>query len=323
MERVRHATKLTELRKTNAVLTVRRIFFYVAVFGLLVGLAGLVLTRPKRVDEAQLSGLTPNLVRGEEIFFAAGCASCHSAPKSQGNEKLLLTGGRRFETEFGTFLAPNISSDPNVGIGSWSALDLANALVHGTGPDGQHYYPAFPYNSYANMTPSDIVSLHAFLRTLPAADTESEEHDVGFPFNIRRSLGGWKLLFSKPGWVVEGDLTDQELRGRYLVEALGHCAECHTPRNRLGGLKRGLWLSGAPNPNGKGRIPGLTPDQLDWSSADIAEYLKSGFTPDYDSAGGEMVEVIENTSQLSDDDRLAIAAYLKVVPERQIELEPE
>ncbi|MEX0350085.1 MAG: c-type cytochrome [Paracoccaceae bacterium] len=297
----------------------RRFFTTAAVVAVLVGLAGFVLTRPQRVDQAQLDGITPDLKRGEAVFYAAGCASCHSAPDAAEEEKLALAGGHRFETDFGTFIAPNISSDPVAGIGSWSALDLANALIQGTGPEGQHYFPAFPYTSYANMTAEDVVSLHAFLATLPAVTTESSAHEVGFPFNIRRGLGGWKQLYLEPGWVVEGDLTDQQIQGRYLVEALGHCAECHTPRNRLGGLKRDQWLSGAPNPNGKGRIPGLTADQLDWSEADIAEYLKSGFTPDYDSAGGEMVAVIENTSRLSDDERMAIAAYLKAVPVPQTE----
>lgn len=292
----------------------RRILFFAATAIVLAGLVGLVLTRPQSVDPAQLAGLTPDLTRGEAVFHAAGCASCHSAPNASGTEKFALGGGRRFETEFGTFIAPNISSDPEAGIGSWSALDLANALRHGTGPKGQHYYPAFPYTTYANMEAEDIVSLYAFLGTLPAVSHESVPHEVGFPFNLRKGLGAWKLLYLQPGWVVKGELTDQQLRGRYLVEALGHCAECHTPRTALGGLKRDLWLTGAPNPNGKGRIPGLTADQLTWSEADIAEYLSSGFTPDYDSAGGEMVEVIENTSQLSDDDRQAIAAYLKIVP---------
>lgn len=292
----------------------RRILLFAVLVMLMVGLAGLLLTRPQRVDPAQLAGLTPDVTRGASVFYSAGCASCHSASDAREEEKLVLSGGRRFETDFGTFVAPNISSDPDAGIGSWSALDLANALKHGTGPKGQHYYPAFPYTSYAKMTVEDVAALHAFLNTLPASDAASIPHDVGFPFNIRRGLGLWKLLFSGSGWVVEGDLTDQQIRGRYLVEALGHCSECHTPRNGLGGLKRDLWLIGAPNPNGKGRIPGLTTAQLDWSEADIAEYLKSGFTPDYDSAGGEMVEVIENTSKLSDEDRLAIAAYLKSVP---------
>ncbi|AXT28951.1 diacylglycerol kinase (plasmid) [Ruegeria sp. AD91A] len=297
----------------------RRLFIFAAVIAVLVGLVGLVLIRPKRVDQTLLDGVTPDHERGEVVFYAAGCASCHSAPSAAGEELLELAGGRRFETEFGTFIAPNISSDPVAGIGSWSALDLANALFHGTGPEGQHYFPAFPYTSYSNMTAEDVASLHAFLATLPAVATESFPHEVGFPFNIRRGLGGWKLLYLEPGWVVEGDLTDQQIQGRYLVEALGHCAECHTPRNGLGGLKRDLWLAGAPNPGGKGRIPGLTADQLDWSEADIAEYLKSGFTPDYDSAGGEMVEVIENTSRLSDNERFAIAAYLKAVPVPPIE----
>ncbi|WP_299986940.1 cytochrome c [uncultured Ruegeria sp.] len=292
----------------------KRFFLFTAFIALLVGLAGLVLTRPQRMDQSQLDDLNPDLARGEIVFHAAGCASCHSAQGAIGEDKLMLSGGRRFETDFGTFIAPNISSDPEVGIGSWSVLDLANALIHGTGPEGQHYFPAFPYTSYAHMTTDDVVSLHAFLSTLPAVTAESKAHEVGFPFNVRRGMGGWKLLFMTPEWVVEGDLTDQQRLGRYLVEALGHCAECHTPRNSLGGLKRDLWLTGAPNPNGKGRIPGLTSDQLDWSEADIGEYLKSGFTPDYDSAGGEMVEVIENTSRLTDEDRLAIAAYLKAVP---------
>ncbi|MFA3919125.1 c-type cytochrome [Ruegeria hyattellae] len=292
----------------------RRIFLFAAVAALLVGLAGLLLTRPQRVDHVILDGISPDLANGEIVFYAGGCASCHAAPDAVGEENLILAGGRRFVSGFGTFIAPNISSDPLAGIGSWSTLDLANALIHGTGPKGQHYYPAFPYTTYANLTAEDVVSLHAFLGTLPAVATESKAHEVGFPFSVRRGLGGWKLLFMAPGWVVEGDLTEQQIRGRYLVEALGHCAECHTPRNGFGGLKRELWLAGAPNPSGKGRIPGLTSGQLDWSEADIAEYLKSGFTPDYDSAGGDMVEVIENTSRLTDDDRLAIAAYLKVVP---------
>ena len=201
--------------------------------------------------------------------------------------------------------------DTTNGIGAWSLNDFANAVQKGVSPDGKHYYPAFPYGTYARMNAQDIVDLWAYMQTLPADSKPSQPHDVGFPFNIRRGLGLWKLLFVSDDWIEEPSASEN---GRYLVEALGHCAECHTPRNGLGGLKRDLGLTGAPNPSGKGRIPGLTSAQLDWSEADIAEYLKSGFTPDYDSAGGEMVEVIENTSRLTDEDRLAIAAYLKAVP---------
>lgn len=282
--------------------------------GLVAAGAGWYLTSPDRIDASAAEGITPDLALGETLFYAGGCASCHSAPEAEGADKLVLAGGRRFPSDFGTFLAPNISPDPEAGIGNWTAAELADAVLKGTSPNGAHYYPAFPYTSYSRMSVADVVSLHAFLQTLPADATESQPHEVGFPFSIRRLLGGWKLLFASEGWIVEGDLTDVQERGRFLVEGPGHCGECHTPRNALGGLDTAKWLSGAPSPDGKGRIPDITPGGLDWSEADIAEYLKSGFTPEFDSAGGEMAAVVENTGHLSDADRAAIAAYLKAVP---------
>ena len=155
--------------------------------------------------------------------------------------------------------------------------------------------------------------LIAHLRTLPADATPTKPHDVAFPFTIRRGLWLWRVLFAPADWVAPADTPELE-RGRYLVEALGHCAECHTPRNVLGGLQISAWLSGAPLPVGDGKVPGLTSDHLDWSAVDIAEYLKSGFTPEYDVVGGEMADVVENTSQLTDEDRAAIAAYVKALP---------
>ncbi len=270
------------------------------------------LTAPKTLSEADLSGLTPDPVAGALTFAAAGCASCHVAPDDKG-EDLVLSGGTAFTSPFGTFYAPNISPSDQ-GIGQWSDAEIANAVVHGVNADGQHLYPAFPYTSYERADLQDVVNLVAYLRTLPASDQTSRPHDVGFPFNIRRSLGGWKLLFDHPDPVVTGDLTPEQLRGREIVEGLGHCGECHTARNALGGLEYDRWLVGAANPTGDGRIPNITPAALNWSKADIAEYLRSGFTPDYDTAGGEMAEVIRNTAQLTDDDRNAIAAYLKIVP---------
>ncbi|WP_300514321.1 c-type cytochrome [Aliiroseovarius sp.] len=292
----------------------RRFLGVVLIAGAISAITGWVLTAPVSLDKTALAGITPDPERGRAVFFAGGCAACHSAPEASGEDRLLLGGGRGFATDFGTFYAPNISPHPEAGIGQWSVLELANALLYGTSPNGQHYYPAFPYTSYAQMTLEDAVSLHAFLGTLPLVDTPNRPHDVSFPFNIRRTLGGWKLLFNRGGWVVEGELTEQQARGRYLVEGLGHCGECHTARNLLGGVRLGAWLAGAPNPNGKGRIPDITAAGLDWSESDIAEYLKSGFTPEFDTAGGEMTDVIENTSQLTDEDRAAIAAYLKRVP---------
>ncbi len=286
---------------------------YIVILALIGMAAFWVVTRPERVDEARIAQLAPDAARGEAVFWAAGCAACHAAPEAEDEERRVLSGGMAFPSPFGTFHAPNISPDPDHGIGGWSVTDLANAMLHGTAPDGAHYYPAFPYASYARATLSDVGDLHAYLMTLPASDTPDRAHDVGFPFNIRRSLGGWKMLFTHDDWIVP--VSGERLeRGRYLVEALGHCGECHTPRNALGGLDYTRWLQGAPSPDGKGRVPGLTPDKLDWSETDIAAYLSTGFTPEYDVAGGLMTDVIKNLSHLPEDDLRAIAAYLKAVP---------
>ncbi|MEY1555406.1 c-type cytochrome [Yoonia sp. R2331] len=273
--------------------------------------AGLWITRPSPLPSDALDGLTGDAAAGEITFAAAGCASCHRAPEASDGP---LSGGRSFVSPFGTFYAPNISPHASAGVGNWSDHDLASAIMRGVSPGGAHYYPAFPYDSYQNAAPQDVVDIIAYLRTLPASDTANRPHDVSFPFNIRTSLGGWKLLFARPGWVLDDPATAELERGRYLVEALGHCGACHTPRNVLGGPVTANWLGGAPDPSGQGRIPNITSGGLDWSVEDIASYLESGFTPDFDSAGGEMVDVIANTSQLSDSDRLAIAAYLKAVP---------
>ncbi len=277
------------------------------------------LSAVSRVDPSLVEGLRGDVARGELAFNLGGCASCHAPPDVRGEGRLVLSGGRKIASPFGTFLVPNISPDPVNGIGSWSNLDFVNAMVFGTGRDGQHLYPAFPYTSYRRAAIGDIVDLKAYMDTLPAISVPSQPHELPFPFNIRRSLGLWKLMFLRSGWVMNDDaLSPLELRGRELVEGLGHCSECHTPRNILGGAKTGQWLQGAPNPSGKGRIPDLTPHVggLEWSAADIAEYLTSGFTPEFDTAGGEMADVVENISKLPAEDRTAIAAYLKALPGR-------
>lgn len=233
------------------------------------------------------------------------------APETE--DPAVLAGGRAFVTDFGTFHAPNISTDTAAGIGGWTDEQIASAIVKGTSPDGAHYYPAFPYAAYGRMEMQDVVDLIAHLRGLPADNTPDRPHDLSFPFNIRASLGGWKLLFANPDWVIDGDLSAVQVRGRMLVEGLGHCGECHTPRNPLGGLRRDDWLAGAPLQGEDGQVPSLRSADLKWSEADIVSYLKTGLTPDYDSAGGEMVEVIKNTSKLPDSDLQAIAAYLLLV----------
>ncbi|MDD9978369.1 MAG: cytochrome c, partial [Boseongicola sp.] len=227
---------------------------------------GLWITRPQTIEPERFANLSGDATKGEMVFWAGGCASCHVAPES--TDKLVLAGGQSFVSDFGTFKAPNISTD-SAGLGNWTLQNFANAMLEGTSPEGSHYYPAFPYGSYARMTDGDVADLWAFMQTLPADATPSEPHDLAFPFSIRASVGGWKLLFFGTDPVLDNPPSE---RGQYLVEALGHCAECHTPRNILGALETSRWMAGAPNPSGKGRIPGLTPTQLSWSASDIAYY---------------------------------------------------
>ncbi len=280
--------------------------------------AAFYLTRPEPFSPDAMANLQGNAEQGAQVFRAGGCASCHMAPDAaNAGLAVEMPGGIAFASEFGTFYAPNISPDPVQGIGGWSALDLANAMVRGVGRSGEHLYPAFPYASYRNTTLQDVADLYAYLLTLPPDPTPNRAHELSFPFNLRATLGFWKLLFVKDDWVVTGDLSEVEERGRYLAEGLGHCAECHTPRNILGGMERDAWLTGVPGLLGKSDVPGLTPDQLQWSEIDIAYYLRSGSTPDFDSVGGEMVDVVENFAHLSNDDRNAVAAYLKRVPARK------
>ena len=293
-----------------------------AIAALAIVAAGLfwLLTLPRPLAATALPDLTGDPINGARMFWAGGCASCHAAPGAKGDDKLKLGGGLALNTPFGVFRVPNISTDRETGIGSWSTLDFVNAMQRGLAPDGRHYYPAFPYASYARIRASDIIDLKAFLGTLPEIRNTVAGHKLGFPFNIRRGLGLWKLVYLNDAPVVELAGADGlALRGRYLVEGPGHCGECHTPRDVAGGVKSTAWLSGAPNPEGKGVIPNITPhgEGLDaWSAKDIAYYLESGFTPDFDSVGGAMVAVQENMARLPADDRAAIAAYLKAVPAR-------
>ena len=284
----------------------------------LIGAAAFIgLTRPSALSpatEEALAALPGDAEAGEAVFWAAGCASCHAAPGARGEDRLVLAGGRRFETEFGVFLAPNISTDPDHGIGGWSLAQFATAMIEGVSPDGRHYYPAFPYTSYRLAELQDIADLKAFLDGLPASDRANDAHSLRFPYGFRRGVGLWKRLALEDSWAVTGDLTEEEARGRYLSEALAHCAECHTPRDRLGRLDRSRWLAGAPNPSGSGRIPGITPATLTWSPGEIAGYLASGFTPEFDTAGGTMAAVVASLGQLPREDLDAIAAYLARVP---------
>jgi mono/diheme cytochrome c family protein len=279
-----------------------------------------VATMPRGLSSAALAALPEgDASRGETWFWAGGCAACHAAPKAEGDDRFRLGGGLVLKTPFGSFVAPNISPHPEAGIGAWSAADFADAMQRGVSPDGRHYYPAFPYTSFIRMEPADVADLWAYLRTLPEVETVPPGHDLAFPYSFRRGIGLWKLAFLSGATGVEFDTADPLVaRGQYLVEGAGHCGECHTPRNAAGALDYGRWLAGGPDPDGEGRIPNITPggDVGGWSAGDIAYFLETGFTPDYDSVGGSMAEVQRSMAMLTGDNRAAIAAYLKAVPEK-------
>jgi mono/diheme cytochrome c family protein len=283
------------------------------------------LTEPKPAfarDQWQAYEAGGDAERGRIVFEAGGCSSCHATPAQP--DRLKLGGGLRLKSPFGDFVVPNISPHPQDGIGAWKVVDLANAMMTGVSPSLTHYYPAFPYTSFQRVRIDDVRDLMAFLRTLAPVSGKAGDHDLAFPFNVRRGLGLWKLLFLD-GKALEPDPTNSAEwnRGRYLVEGLGHCAECHSPRNLLGAIIANRRFAGGPNPIGKGRVPNITSDDTGlgkWTQKDVAELLDSGLTPDGDSVGSSMAEVVKNMAQLPAADRDAIATYLKSLPPLKTEV---
>ena len=254
--------------------------------------------------------------RGAYLAAAAGCADCHTDRPHGGR---LYAGGRALTTPFGTFYAPNITPDLETGIGQWSDAQFLNALREGVRPDGSNYFPVFPYPSFTKITDEDARAIKAYLFTQPAAKQSNRAHDVAFPFSWRFLQNGWKLLFFSPGpFRPAPERGEAYNRGAYLVTALAHCSECHTPRNWFGATQPSRFLAGtAHGPDGKA-VPNITQDSETgigkWSDDDIVTLLKDGQTPDFDFVGGAMAEVVKNTAQLTNADRHAIAVFLKSVP---------
>jgi mono/diheme cytochrome c family protein len=271
------------------------------------------LTIPATVPASALPQRQPNLENGQTMFYAGGCASCHATPGQ--DDKTKLGGGFALRSPFGTFYAPNISPDRNDGIGKWSEPDFVSAMVKGTAPDGSHLYPAFPYASYQRMRYDDIRDLFAYLKTLPAVQGKAKPHELPFPFNIRRTLGVWKFLFLD-GKPFQPDASKDVAwnRGAYLVNGPGHCAECHSPRNVLGGIIDSQRFAGGPEPTGDGFVPNITQKSLTLSQENLVKLLETGETPDGDTIGGEMAKVTSNTGKLGAADREAIATYVRSLP---------
>jgi mono/diheme cytochrome c family protein len=296
----------------------------VALVLVVVGVAAFwLLTIPATIPEAALGPHSPDLANGKVIFFAGGCAECHATPKQE--DKTRLGGGLALKSPFGTFYVPNISPDLKDGIGSWSEASFVTALQKGTSPDGRHYYPALPYTSYQRMRREDLRDLFAYLKTLPPVQGKVRDHDLPIYLRWRRPIGAWKILFLD-GREFTADTTKpaQWNRGAYLVNGPGHCAECHSPRNFLGGIIATQRFAGGPNPDGEGWIPNITQAGIgDYSEKDIALILDTGETPSGDSVGAQMAAVVRTTGQLSPEDRAAIAAYIKSLPPLQGPKPPE
>ncbi len=256
------------------------------------------------------------VTRGAYLATAADCAACHTDSEHGGQP---YAGGRALATPFGTFYSPNITPDPETGIGRWSDANFLRALHEGVRPDGANYFPVFPYPSFTGILDPDALAIKAYLFSLPAVRRENRPHDVGFPFSWRFLQNGWKLLFFSPGRFEPAPAKNADSnRGAYLVTALAHCGECHTPRNWFGASETSRFLAGTSDgPDGK-PVPNITPDIKTgigkWSLDDVVGLLTDGHTPDFDFAGGAMSEVVKSTSQLTDADRRAIAVYLRSVP---------
>jgi len=309
----------------------RKLIVAVIVLGL-IGLAGFyVLTIPHSLAASDLPDHKLDVANGKYLFAAGGCESCHAAPASDKcddkrvKDQEVLAGGRCLLTPFGTFNVPNISPDPDHGIGKWTPAQFVNAMKYGVAPDGSHLYPAFPYPSYQHMKVEDLIDLKAYLDTLPASKNVVPPHNLSFPFSFRRGLGLWKLLYVNGQEVAPpANATPAVARGAYLTLGPGHCSECHSPRNIIGGIIASRAFSGGPSPVGGGFIPNITSDDETgigkWPENDIAQSFKDGFKPSrdgglsIDSYGSDMAAVQRNLAQLSDDDRTAIAAFLKTLP---------
>lgn len=293
-----------------------RLIVILVALGPLGGIALWAVTTPRPA----LKGAPPDRQgdpgKGQLIFAAGDCASCHASPGQP--DRLRLGGGLALASPYGTFRPPNISPDAADGIGTWRTTDLANALLSGVSPAGTHYYPAFPYTSYAKMQPGDVADLMAYLRTLPAVSGRPPPHDLNPLFRFRRVLGLWKIaFFDRTPIVPEPNRDDVWNRGRYLTEAVAHCAECHSSRNLFGAVKPDTRFAGGVDPEGVGYVPNITPARTaDWSEQQIAEMLKSGNTPNHGRVGSSMTGVVTNTAMLSQSDRDAIAVYIKSLPPR-------
>ena len=263
--------------------------------------------------EPARAGVTDIQQRGELAFHIGGCTNCHTAKNGA-----LLAGGDAIASPYGDFYAPNITPDPETGIGGWTLEQFVRAMREGRDPEGSPLYPSFPYTSYTRLTDEDLSALKAYLDKLPAVSQASRPHDLWFPFNLRWGLYLWQWLFFTPERFQPDPTRDAAWnRGAYLALAPGHCGECHTPRTFYGVLDWDRAFTGAQL--GKEKVPNITPEPKNgigaWSAGDLETFLKLGMTPDGDFVGSEMAKVVNNsTGKLPDADLAALVTYLRSLP---------
>jgi len=278
-------------------------------------------TKPS-VNEASFAGQTQEqfsrlVKQGEYIYRAAGCYGCHTDTKQHGQP---LAGGHALVTPFGTFYTPNITSDPETGIGRWSEQDFQRALREGRNPAGDNYYPSFPYPSYTKLTDDDLHALWTYLKIQPPVQQANRKHKLKWFARSRSFVGTWKgLYFTSGAYRPDAEKSVTWNRGAYLAEAAAHCGECHTPRSALGGIQTELHYAGTRDGPDDSVVPNITPDKKTgiggWRASELVTYLGTGLTPDGDSAGDLMAEVIDNgLHYLRKEDLAAIAEYVLSQP---------
>jgi mono/diheme cytochrome c family protein len=253
------------------------------------------------VDNPEIATDAASIERGAYLYQAGGCGSCHEPAGAEGP-----SGGYEIESPFGgTFHVPNITPDAETGIGGWTGRDFLLAMKHGRKPSGGFYWPAFPYRSYKGMSDEEVLDLAAYLQSIPAISNEVVPHD----------LPAWQFSWQMAGWNIMANFLEgtppaisddpQIQRGAYLARVMGHCGECHTPRNALGITQLGSEFAGVDMV-----APEINPVALSsWSQEDFVALLQLGMTPNFDFVGGEMEDVIKHTSQLTEEDQAAYAAF--------------
>jgi len=255
----------------------------------------------------------PLLARGEYLLHISGCSHCHTAEDGEH-----LAGGRALETPFGIFYTPNITSHEGAGIGAWSANEFARALYQGVAPDGSDYYPSFPYTSYTRLSAQDVRALHAYILSLPASEQPNRDHELAWFLEWRLAAWAWKWLFFNAGeFQASPEHSTQWNRGAYIVEAMGHCGECHTPRNLFGASNPNMAYAGNAEGPEDELVPNITPHEGtgigDWGRDDLELFLKFGEYPDGEYVAGSMDPVIEGLQHLTPDDRDALIDYLRAL----------